>query len=300
LTTTATVNSLIANSLTNYATQTYVTTRGYLTNVTSVAQATSANIVTTAAQPNITSVGTLTSLSVSGNVTATKFIGDGSSLTNVTVNVAGSILGTGTNVTLVAGNYSYLFDNTGVLTLPSQSITTGDEGAEIDFTKAPSSSLSGNAVIFDQYVNKFRFFESGGTNRGVYIDLTQAAAGVNTLLNNRVAAYADAGVFVTMDNIKATVPTSGNRGLSLATVSGTFTYSISGVFGATGGSAGLSLASQSLTTTATTSIFGWNFGGNGDAATYILNDTTNNRAYRITLQIGPGYSKNMISIERLI
>ena len=119
LTTTATVNSLIANSLTNYATQSYVTTRGYLTTVTSVAQATSASIVTTAAQPNITSVGTLTSLSVSGNVTANKFVGDGSSLTNVTVNVAGSILGTGTNVTLVAGSYSYLFDNTGTLTMPA-------------------------------------------------------------------------------------------------------------------------------------------------------------------------------------
>ena len=113
------LGTIIANSLTNYATQTYVTTRGYLTTVTSVAQATSASIVTTAAQPNITSVGTLTSLSVSGNVTATKFIGDGSSLTNVTVNVAGSILGTGTNVTLVAGSYSYLFDNTGTLTMPA-------------------------------------------------------------------------------------------------------------------------------------------------------------------------------------
>jgi collagen type VII alpha len=44
-----------------------------------------ADTVSNAAQPNITSVGTLSSLSVSGNVTAQYFIGDGSLLTNITV-----------------------------------------------------------------------------------------------------------------------------------------------------------------------------------------------------------------------
>ena len=64
---------------------------------------------------------TVATLNGLGTLTATKFVGDGSSLTNVTVNVAGSILGTGTNVTLVAGSYSYLFDNTGVFTMPNNS-----------------------------------------------------------------------------------------------------------------------------------------------------------------------------------
>jgi hypothetical protein len=62
---------------------------------------------------------TVATLNGLGTLTATKFVGDGSSLTNVTVNVAGSILGTGTNVTLVAGSYSYLFDNTGTFTMPA-------------------------------------------------------------------------------------------------------------------------------------------------------------------------------------
>jgi len=51
-----------------------------------------AGTVITNAQPNITSVGTLTSLSVAGNVTANYFIGNGSSLTNITGgNVTGAV-----------------------------------------------------------------------------------------------------------------------------------------------------------------------------------------------------------------
>jgi hypothetical protein len=57
-----------------------------------VSIANTASTVTTAAQPNITSVGTLTSLSVTGNVTSNYFIGNGSTLTDITgVNVTGYV-----------------------------------------------------------------------------------------------------------------------------------------------------------------------------------------------------------------
>ncbi len=57
-----------------------------------VSSANTASTVTTAAQPNITSVGTLTSLSVTGNVTANYFIGNGSTLTDITgANVTGYV-----------------------------------------------------------------------------------------------------------------------------------------------------------------------------------------------------------------
>ena len=268
-------------------------------------------IVTTATQiimyATNTSISTTTGalvvsggVGVGGTVTANKFVGDGSSLTNVTVTQQANIVGVQPNVSLIAGNYTYLFDNTGVLTLPSQSITTGNEGGEIDFTKSPSSSLSGTVVVVDQYVDRLRFFENSGTNRGVYIDLTQAAAGVGTLLNNRVSGFVNSGTFVTMDNLKATVTTSGNRGLSLATTTGTLAYSIGGTYGmatpATGGSAG----TGTLTTTPTASIFNWGFTSIGDLSTYVLTDTTNNKCYRITVQIGASFNNNSIIIERLI
>ena len=46
--------------------------------------ATKAVTVTASAQPNITSVGTLTALTVTGNVTANRYFGDGGFLSNVT------------------------------------------------------------------------------------------------------------------------------------------------------------------------------------------------------------------------
>ena len=60
------------------------------------------------------------------------------------------------------------------------------------------------------------------------------------------------------------------------------------------------IASQTLTTSATTSIFAWSFGAEGDMSTYILTDKTNSRCYRITVQIGFSYLNNMVCIERLV
>ena len=95
--------------------------------------ATKAGTVTTNAQPNITSVGTLTTLSVSGNVTANYFLGNGSQLTgiaansanfanyagNITVSNQPNITGLGTLATLtVSGNVTanYFLGNGAFLT----------------------------------------------------------------------------------------------------------------------------------------------------------------------------------------
>ena len=61
-------------------------------------------------------------INTTGNVTAPYFIGDGSKLTNVTTSVSGNLVGTSSNVTLVAGSYNWTFDNTGNLVIP----TTGN------------------------------------------------------------------------------------------------------------------------------------------------------------------------------
>lgn len=42
------------------------------------------------------------------------------------------------------------------------------------------------------------------------------------------------------------------------------------------------------------------FAQTGDVANYFLRDTTNQRFYRITLMVGPSYTNNFISIERLL
>ena len=66
-----------------------------------------------------TGVAVTGTVSATGNITtAGNFIGNGAALTNVTVSAAGNIVGTQTNVSLVAGSYNWTFNNTGNLTLP--------------------------------------------------------------------------------------------------------------------------------------------------------------------------------------
>ena len=62
--------------------------------------------------------------------------------------------------------------------------SSGDEGGQLDLaTAATNQSLSGGSVAIDIFQNKLRIFESGGTNRGVYIDMANGAtAGVGTNL----------------------------------------------------------------------------------------------------------------------
>jgi hypothetical protein len=102
-----------------------------------------------------------------------------------------------------------------------------------------------------------------------------------------------------MDSLKATVTTSDERGLSLAATTGSFSMRIAGTYANAAGTGG-SMTFGTITTTPSASLFGWNFTGSGDMATYIITDTTNTRAYRITMQIGDLYDNNLISIERLV
>jgi hypothetical protein len=119
---------------------------------------------------------------------------------------------------------------------------------------------------------------------------------------NKVAAFVDAGTFVTLDNLKATVTTSGPRGLSLATVSGTLNLYVQGVYTNQSGAAYTSYTNVPVayTTTASGSPFGWSFTDTGNTIIYHFTDATNSRLYRVTLIIMPSHLKNFISIERLL
>jgi hypothetical protein len=108
-----------------------------------------------------------------------------------------------------------------------------------------------------------------------------------------------AGTFVTLDNLKATITTSGNRGLSIGAVSTNFEADISGWYADSGGGTARSSNNISYTTTESTSLFGWNFTVHGNTAQYQIRDKTNDRFYRVTMMIGVSYISNFISIERL-
>lgn len=60
--------------------------------------------------------------------------------------------------------------------------SSGDEGGQIDLNKAVSNTTITTGVSIDVFQNKLRFFETGGTNRGYYIDISGGGASVGTNL----------------------------------------------------------------------------------------------------------------------
>jgi hypothetical protein len=153
----------------------------------------------------------------------------------------------------------------------------------------------------DVYQNRIRIFEGGGNARGVHIDLTKAPVGVAGELMWKTSGMVGAGTFVTLDNLKCAVTTvaQGNRGLSIGAVSTTFEADVSGWYTVAGGNGGLTGNNYTYTTTASNSLFNWNFPTHGDMVNVNLRDKTNNRFYRITMMMGASYISNFISIERL-
>lgn len=120
-------------------------------------------------------------------------------------------------------------------------------------------------------------------------------------LKGFASGYVDAGQFVTLDNLKFAVTTGNPRGLCCATVTGTATLSIAATYSVVGGSGGNSTTypGANYTTTPSGTWFGYHFPNAGDGSTYLINDYTNQRVYRVHLLIGASYIKNFISIERL-
>jgi hypothetical protein len=114
------------------------------------------------------------------------------------------------------------------------------------------------------------------------------------------SGFVNAGTFVTLDNLKCTVTTSGQRGLSIGAVSTSFQADVSGWYGGQStGAAGSAANNLGYDTTASTSLFSWSFPAHGDTAQYHIRDKTNSRFYRVTMMIGQSYLSNFISIERL-
>jgi hypothetical protein len=115
----------------------------------------------------------------------------------------------------------------------------------------------------------------------------------------KVSGMVGAGTFVSLDNLKVTVTTSGSRGLSIGAVSTNFEADVSGWYADSGGGTARSSNNQSYTTNESTSLFDWNFTVHGNTAQYQIRDKTNDRFYRVTMMIGLSYISNFISIERL-
>ena len=177
----------------------------------------------------------------------------------------------------------------------------GDEGGEFQFAIPATNTTLQNRVKVDVSKDRLRFFEGSNNAKGVNIDLSKAPNGAAGELIWKVSGIINTGSFVQLDNLKAG-PTrngagGGYAGLSIGAVSTTFVANVSATY-SNSTIGGTTATTVTYTTTVSNSAFGWGF-TEGHASTYILNDTTNSRVYRITLQIGASYNNNFISIERL-
>ena len=86
----------------------------------------------------------------------------------------------------LGANASLTFNKTtGLLSsaLLKSTQSSGDEGGQIDLSLAATNQSLTGSVAIDIYQNRLRIFETGGSNRGVYIDIANdASTGVGTNL----------------------------------------------------------------------------------------------------------------------
>jgi hypothetical protein len=195
------------------------------------------------------------------------------------------------------------YDGTDLSLSGRLNITTssGDEGGEIFLNKPVTNTSLNGGVTIDVYRNRLRIFEQGGNARGTYLDLAKAPDGVAGELSFKASGFVNAGVDVTLGNLRARIPTSGNRSLQLSTATGTYSVYGSDVH-SQGGVSGSTIEAGfavTITTTPTYIVPGYHFATSGATQTWILMDTSNTIAWRVTAIIGAGYSNNFISIERL-
>jgi hypothetical protein len=97
----------------------------------------------------------------------------------------------------------------------------GDEGGELFLDKPVTSTSLAAGITIDIFQNKLRFFETGGSVRGVFIDMANgASAGVGTDLLNPASApdavaRATASAAFNSANLIQTYVTSANANISL-------------------------------------------------------------------------------------
>ena len=116
---------------------------------------------------------TLTTSSIFDNATN---VGIGTSSPNAKLDVYGDTIITGS--LSVTGNITAIGNVTGQNLISSNA--SGNEGGEIQLAKSPNSTLSGSNVVIDQYVDRIRIFESGGSSRGAYLNIVSQSSGVGS------------------------------------------------------------------------------------------------------------------------
>ena len=160
------------------------------------------------------------------------------------------------------------------------------------------ADMSNTIVMRTGGAERLRIDPNGNVNSTGKLTIGDPSGNVSTKLVGRVTA----GTFLTFENLKFSVTTTGQRGLSIATVSGSVNLYVEGKYNNASNTIYGSRTDTAITytTSPSGSLFGWGFISAGDTIIYHLTDADNSRMYRVTLIIMPSYINNFIAIERLL
>jgi hypothetical protein len=155
------------------------------------------------------SLNVTNNINVSGSVTSSYFVGDGSQLTNLPIQTTDvSMFLSSSTFTSASASFdsriiaatneqdlSY-FATTGSNVFSGNQIVTGsfdvtsflnigtgngDEGGEMMLVKPiTNTNISGSGVIIDAYRDRIRIFEQGGATRGAFLDITKQSNAVSS------------------------------------------------------------------------------------------------------------------------
>ena len=119
----------------------------------------------------------------------------------------------------------------------------------------------------------------------------------------KASGIVNAGVDVTLGNLKVRMANSGNRSLQVSTISGSYSVVGSGTYSSGGVIAGSTInlgTPKSISTSPVHLNSNYNFTVDGSTDTWVIVDINNNIGWRITMIVGSSYFNNFISIERLL
>jgi hypothetical protein len=163
-----------------------------------------------------------------------------------------------------------------------------------------------------QTIVSYRIIQTFNTNQlGGNIDFTatgsypwfniEVISGNQPIQPDKIARFVNDAVPVSFGDIQVQMAPSGSRSLQIKTTGASFSAMVT-AYADYSGNAYTYFSGYTQTVNSTFTHIGttWSFAGNGDVAIYHVRDLTNMRYFRITLMVGPGYSNNMISIEKII
>jgi hypothetical protein len=167
-----------------------------------------------------------------------------------------------------------------------------------------------------QTVVSYRIIQTFNTNQlGANGDFTatgsypwfniQVISGNQPIQVDKIAKFVNEAVPVILGDIQVQMaPNGSSRSLQIKTTGTSLTAEVSAytAYKSNSNNAFTYFSNITQIVTGTFAHIGttWGFATDGDVAVYYVRDTTNSRFYRITLMVGPGFSNNMISIEKII